>query len=255
MNPIDVRVADTSVHLGAHGDFTLWMDGDVTRLMVYAGEAHVGSATVGEGTRVDIDAHAQVSPAYNLRTPLLTNYDFSQHDQGWQALDVPNDPKIDVNGVRSWVAGPEGNTVALRLLRQSVNHEHGETGLVQAVDRNVSGFRHLWLEAWVRVDYADLSGGGAFGSEYPLMFRIKYEGQAEGSFNPWYVGMYYANPENRPILPNTAVEWPQGEWKYYRQDLMDTDPANAPYRLLEFAVMGQGHSYDARVAGVSLTGE
>jgi hypothetical protein len=36
---------------------------------------------------------------------------------------------------------------------------------------------------------------------------------------------------------------------------MDTDPSNVPYQLLEFAVMGQGHSYDARVAGISLVGE
>jgi hypothetical protein len=34
--------------------------------------------------------------------------------------------------------------------------EHGETGLKQKLDRDVSGFRHLWLRAWARVDYADL---------------------------------------------------------------------------------------------------
>lgn len=186
--------------------------------------------------------------------PLLVNSDFAQHEQSWSALDVPNSA-LDVNGSRSWVTGPDGTSTALRVLRQSVKGEHGETGLVQMLDRDVSGFRHLWLQAWVRLDYADLSGGGTFGSEYPMMFRVKYEGPVESSFNPWYVGLYYANPENRPIPPNTAVLWPQGEWKLYRQDLMDTDPTNVPYRLLEFAVMGQGHSYDARVAGVSLIGE
>ena len=41
----------------------------------------------------------------------------------------------------------------------------------------------------------------------------------------------------------------------YEVDLMDTEASSAPYRLLEFAVMGQGHSYDARVAGISLIGE
>ena len=120
---------------------------------------------------------------------------------------------------------------------------------------DVSGFRHIWLQAWVRVDYADLSGGGTLGSEYPMMFRVKYEGPVEGSFVPWAIGLYYSNPDNRPIPPNTAVVWPQGEWKLYRTDLMDTDPSSVPNRLLEFAVMGQGHSYDARVADISLIGE
>jgi hypothetical protein len=87
------------------------------------------------------------------------------------------------------------------------------------------------------------------------MFRVKYEGPSEGSFIPWAVGMYYANPEDRAVPPFLGVLWPQGEWKLYQQDLMDTDASSVPNRLLEFAVMGQGHSYDARVAAVSLVGE
>jgi hypothetical protein len=38
-------------------------------------------------------------------------------------------------------------------------------------------------------------------------------------------------------------------------DLTDTEATRVPYRLLEFAVLGQGHSYDARVAGISLLGD
>jgi hypothetical protein len=36
---------------------------------------------------------------------------------------------------------------------------------------------------------------------------------------------------------------------------MDTEGSNVPFRLVEFAVMGQGHSYDARIANVSLVGD
>jgi hypothetical protein len=252
---VDVQVPGALVHLGAHGDYTVWLDGDRTRVLVYGGEARIGNVSVGENHRVDIDARGQVSPVMDLPTQLLVNADFSQHDQGWQPLDVPNSP-LDVNGTRSWVPGPTDSETALRVLRQSAKFEHGETGLVQQLNgMDVSGYRHVWLQAWVRVDYADLSGGGTLGSEYPMMFRLKYEGPVEGSFVPWAIGLYYSNPDNRPIPPNTAVLWPQGQWKLYRVDLMDTDPSNVPYRLLEFAVMGQGHSYDARVAGISLVGE
>ncbi|MBV9580407.1 MAG: hypothetical protein JO057_17615, partial [Chloroflexi bacterium] len=259
---VDVAVPGALVHLDGHGDYTVWLDGDKTHVLVYGGEAHVtptlsgtsvgSTVSVNDNHRVDVDTRGQVSQVVDLPMELLANADFSQHDQGWQALDVSG---LDVNGTRSWVPGPDGTGTALRVLRHSVNQDHGETGLVQPLDLDVSGYRHVWLQAWVRVDYADLSGGGTFGSEYPMMFRLKYEGPVEGSFIPWAIGLYYSNPDNRPIPPSTAVPWPQGEWKLYRVDLMDTDPSNVPYRLLEFAVMGQGHSYDSRVSNISLIGE
>ncbi len=260
---VDVQVPGAAVHLSGHGDYTVWLDGEKTRVLVYSGEARITpagsgglarSVTIDDDHRAEVDAKGQISPVVDLPTPLLANADFNQRDQGWQALDVVSS-SLDVIGNRSWVPGPDGTGTALRVARQSVKFEHGETGLVQQLNMDVSGFRHVWLQAWVRVDYADLSGGGTFGSEYPMMFRLKYEGPVEGSFIPWAIGLYYANPESRPIPPNTAVPWPQGEWKLYRVDLMDTDPGNVPNRLLEFAVMGQGHSYDARVSGISLIGE
>jgi hypothetical protein len=227
-------------------------------VLVYGGEAHVvsdagGAVTVSPGYRLEIDARGQLSQLAGLPLQLLANPDFGQHDSGWQALDVTE--ARDVNGTRSWVAGPDDNSTALRVVRQSINNEHGETGLSQLLDVDVSGYRHLWLRAWVRIDYADLSGGGTFGSEYPTMFRIKYEASTVGSFIPWAVGLYYSNQDNRPVPAGVAVPWAQQEWNQYQVDLMDTDPSSAPYRLLEFAVMSQGHSYDARVAGISLIAE
>ena len=130
-----------------------------------------------------------------------------------------------------------------------------KTGLIQTLDRDVSGFRHLFLRAWVRVDYAELSGGGQIGFEYPMMLRLVYNGPAESSEYPWVVGFYYANPENRPVPPRTALMWPQGTWQQYEVDLKDTDEPNVPYRLRELTVMGQGHSYDARIAGIELVGD
>jgi hypothetical protein len=256
---IDVQLSNALVHLAPHGDYTIWLDGDHGRVLVYSGEARVtpnagASVSVAENHRGEIDASGQTR-VFDLPMPLLSNGDFTQQDQGWEALDVP-DSSLDVNGTRSWVPGPGDTGTALRVARQTIKGEHGETGLVQQLNGiDVSGFRHLWLRAWARVDYSDLSGGGTLNSEYAMMFRVKYEGPVEGSFLPWAIGLYYSNADNRPIPPNTAVLWPQQEWKLYQVDLMDTDPNRVPYRLQEFAVMGQGHSYDARVANISLIGE
>jgi hypothetical protein len=259
--PMDVVVPNGVVQLGAHGDYTVWIEGDVTRVLTYTGEARLSASgaalSVSEGRMGTIDAARQLQPTIDRHVPLLANSDFGLHDQNWQSWDRPNSP-LDVNGTRFWVPGPPDlspQSTALRVLRESSKAEHGETGLAQKLDRDVSGFRHLWLKAYVRVDYADLSGGGTLNSEYPMMLQLKYEGPAEGTQYPWAVGFYYSKEVNRVVPDYLGKFWPQGEWMPYEVDLMDTEASSAPYRLIEFAVMGQGHSYDARVAGISLIGD
>jgi hypothetical protein len=261
-SPMDVLVPKGLVQLAAHGDYTIWLDGDVTRVLVYGGEARVTAAgtsvTVADEQRAEIDPQGRVNGPGRRPFPIVLNGDFGQRYENWQAWDEgvgqPNSP-LDVNGQRFWVAGPDDGGVALRVYRQSVKHEHGETGLVQKLSQDVTGFRHLWLKAMVRLDYADLSGGGTLGSEYPMMLQLKYEGPVEGSQIPWVVGLYYSNQDNRKVPEGVGMQWPQGEWKEYSVDLMETEPSNVPYRLIEFAVMGQGHSYDARIANISLVGD
>ncbi len=258
--PIDVIVPGGLVSLAAHGDYTLWSDGDTTRVLVYGGEARVSASgaavTVGEGRQSEIDPQRQVHSPGARQTALLANADFGQHDQNWEPLDVLN-TKLDVNGSRFWVPGPPDvpQSTALRVLRESLKSEHAETVLFQKLDRDVSYFRHLYLQATVRVDYADLSGGGTLNSEYPMMMRLKYEGPVEGTRPDWTVGFYYSNQDGRTVPDWLGKLWPQGEWQQYQVDLMQAEPSSVPYRLLEFAVMGQGHSYDARIANISLVGD
>jgi hypothetical protein len=141
----------------------------------------------------------------------------------------------------------------MRIVRESQAQAHGETGLKQVLDLDVRGFRKLYLEAWVRVDRASLSGGGQLGSEYPMMLRLYYEGPIGGSRPNWVNGFYAANPENRPVID--AEQVPAGEWVRYFVDLKDQEASRQPYRLLEFDVLGQGHTYEAWIADVRLIGE
>jgi hypothetical protein len=259
--PIEVRVPNGVVHLGGNGDYTVWIDGDVSRVLVYAGEARVASGgapvVVPEGRRGEIDRLGGIR-VDRRDVALVPNGSFANRAEGWQPHDVPNSA-LDVNGARFWVSGPDelgSSATALRVVRETRKREHGETGLIQKLARDVSGFRHVYLRAWVRVDYAELSGGGQFGSEYPMMLRVVYEGPSETSDYPWAVGFYYANPENRDVPASIGVLWPQGEWKRYEVDLkQQQDEANVPYFLSELTVMGQGHSYDARIAGIELIGD
>jgi hypothetical protein len=256
--PIEVRVPNGVVHLGGNGDYTVWIDGDVSRVLVYAGEARLVSGgapvVVPEGKRGEIDRLGGIR-LESRQMVLLPNGNFVNRVEGWHPHDVPNNA-LDVNGARLWVSAPDDSSTALRVVRETRKREHGETGLIQKFERDVSGFRHLYLRAWVRVDYAELSGGGQFGSEYPMMLKVVYEGPAEASDYPWAVGFYYANPENRPVPQSVGVMWPHGMWQRYEVDLKDMpDEASLPYYLRELTVMGQGHSYDARIAGIELIGD
>lgn len=256
---IDVRVPNGLVHLAPHGDYTVWLvEGDVTRVLVYEGEARIeanGAAIVVPSDHRGEIVGQQLKEFPQRQISLLQNGDFASHAENWEPRDVPNSP-LDVNGQRYWVEGPEQggeSLTALRIVRESARQEHGETGLRQKLDVDVSGFRHLWLRAWVRVDSASLSGGGQLGSEYPMMMRLQYEDAVEGSRDDWVIGFYVANPENRPVPQ--GVLWPRGSWQPYQVDLMNTEESRVPYRLRAFEVMGQGHSYDARIADIELIGD
>jgi hypothetical protein len=260
--PVEVEVPNGTVRLDGHGDYTVWLDGDLAHVMVYGGEAHLAASgqtvAIGEGQRGDINAERVVGGPWERQISLLPNGNFAQHDEGWQTHDKVNGQQ-DQQGIRQWIPGPVeligSQVTALRVHRDSVSQQHGETGLIHQLNQDVSGFRHLWLRAWVRVDYADLSGGGQLGYEYPMMLQLQIEGPAAGTRPDWVVGFYYANDEHLPVPENTAELWPQHQWQQYQIDLMNTDVSREPYKLLNFAVMGQGHSFDASVANIELVGD
>ena len=266
VGPIDVELPSNGVaHLAAKSDVTIWINdaGQTTQVLVYDGEARIESGgqtqTVARDRRATI-VDGRILAVEDRAQALLPNGDFARQDDGWEKHDFTTNPLLDVIGQRFWVAGPELSDKrlnALRVVRENSRGEHGETGFKRNLNNlDVSGYRHLWLQAYVRVDYASLSGGGYLGFEYPMMLGMNYEGVREGSSpGPWSIGFYTANPDNRPAPAGRAELWPAGEWKQFRVDLMNTDPENIPYRLREFTVMGQGHNYDARVAGIELIGE
>jgi len=263
LGPIAVDVPNGTVQLAPHSDVTIWLDGDMTQVLVYGGEARLFGANptpviIGDRERGTLDAQRLAGGPYERTIVLLSNGNFAQHDDGWQAHDKVSGEQ-DTSGIRQWVSGPDdllgSPTTALQIKRDSVKQQHGETGLSHKLDVDVSGFRHLWLRAWVRVDYADLSGGGQLGSEYPMMLQVQMEGPAIGSRPDWSIGFYYANPDRLPVPEKTAEQVPRGEWQPFAVDLMSSEASSQPYRLLGLTVLGQGHSFDARVANIELVGD
>ncbi len=256
---VQVSVPHGLVRLNG-GDATVWVEDNQTRVLVYQGEVRLesggSSLLIPAGKRGVLAADRRPQGPDDRAQDLLVNGDFAKREEGWDRIDKQEGPK-DVDGERIWRTGPSVAGVplpALRIVRDSVANAHGETGLVQMLDKNVSGFRRLFLEAWVRVDYASLSGGGQVGSEYPLILHLEYEGPQPNSRPDWVRGFFTENPENRPV--RNAEQVPAGQWVFYRSpNLMEQDEASRPFLLRRLEVVGQGHSYDSQVAGIQLVGD
>ncbi len=111
-------------------------------------------------------------------------------------------------------------------------------------------YKRLVISAWVKLNYASLSGGGYAGSEYPMAIRVKYLDFRGGEPN-WAHGFYYDNPERRPTT--NAERIVRGEWYFYVGDLATLDPRPSVIRSIE--VLGSGHDFDAEIADIHLIAE
>jgi hypothetical protein len=256
-NEMTVNLPNGSVVLSP-GDFTVWIsstDGR-TRVLAYGGKARLlaerGEITVTAGSRGELTADGRLTGPEPRAQNLLANSDFSRRSESWDPIDDVQGR--DTPGVRNFLIGTDSlGFPTLQIFRESLTLSHGETGLRQRLNMDISGFRHLWVRALVRVDRASLSGGGQFGSEYPLMFRSQYEGIVANSTPNWVHGFFYDNPDGLPVPYGEQVT--QGQWREYTVDLLAQDEGSQPYRLIDFDVLAQGHSFDSRVANLRLIGE
>ncbi len=129
---------------------------------------------------------------------------------------------------------------------------HGQTLLVQQVNRPVWDFEELVLRVRVKAIYQSLSGGGTAGTEYPIMVRVLFQ-DISGGETPWYHGFYYARPTDDRYSTRGGSLAPQGEWHDYEVDLMQLTPRPTYIRAIE--VVATGWSYEGAVQHVSLVGE
>ncbi len=78
---------------------------------------------------------------------------------------------------------------------------HGETGLIQSIEMDVSEYPTLELRATFYVDEQSLSTCGQRGSECPMMFRIDYV-DVQGGERAYITGFYALHD------PAAAIRWP-----------------------------------------------
>ncbi|GAB4478392.1 MAG: hypothetical protein Kow00124_22740 [Anaerolineae bacterium] len=136
---------------------------------------------------------------------------------------------------------------------------HGETGLVQSIEMDVSDYPTLELRATFYVDEQSLSTCGQRGSECPMMFRIDYTDVQGGERS--YITGFYALHDPAAAYPlacdtcRTDHERinPDSWYTFESGNLMERLPADLrPAYIREIKVYASGHAYKVYLSEIEL---
>ncbi|MDE2816619.1 MAG: FecR domain-containing protein [Chloroflexota bacterium] len=216
--------------------------------------ARLGNAVVTDGERVlSLSAWERVTTENGQlpTTPLPAAQDLVQ--EGDFAAPEPTLRTYWAEEDRS-IEAPSG-TVAFEQDGVHLKREgegHGETVLIQQINRDVWDFEELVLRARVKVIHQSLPGGGRKGAEYPILIRIDYR-DINGEEREWFHGFYYYVPTEAEYLTMNATKVEQDAWYTYEKNILQL--AQRPIFIRTIEVVASGRSYEGVVQYVSLVGE
>ncbi len=237
------------------GSYAIEVDQRGTTMTARAGSGAVtalkSTVTVTRGQRSTILPGQAPGAPEPAALDLVLNGDFSQRDVGWtQKTVVEAGRSDDISGKTVFGSDPDGK--AVRFMRRGSKNSHGENGIYQAINRDVSDFVSLKLSLDVRIIYQSLSGGGYLGSEYPLIVHITYRDEA-GAQVTWARGFYYQNDAGYPTT--VGEQAPADVWIPYEKDLFALEGYPKPFRLLSIEVLASGWDYESILKSVSILAE
>ncbi len=155
------------------------------------------------------------------------------------------------------VLGPElirgQSATALHISRTGGNIDSDQLGLKQIFALGeVDEFDSVTLRADIKVTSHSLSAGGERGTEYPLIFLLRYQ-DSKGDTHDVGRGFYTQSDANyrtdNGTLVGIAVKQPGG-WEQFSWNLKQL--SYAPFKLVSLQVYASGHDYDASVANISI---
>ena len=216
--------------------------------------ARLGNALVTDGERVlSLSARQRVT-TIDGRLPeaplpaaqdLIQQGDFAAPEPEVRAHWTEEDRSIDApSGTVAF--GDDG----VHLKREGEGH--GQTVLLQHINRDVWDFEELVLRARVKAIDQSLPGGGWKGTEYPVMLRIHYR-DISGEEREWSRGFYYFVPTEEGFLTKNATNIEQDTWYTFEQNILQL--AQCPVFIRSIEVAAAGHSYEGVVQYISLVGE
>ena len=126
---------------------------------------------------------------------------------------------------------------------------HGETGIIQAIDKDVRDFTSLELHVSVRLLEQSLPGGGYLSSEFPIIVRLDYK-DPNGNDAFWTHGFYFKDPiENWPIIDGEKI--PRLVWYPYESPNV-MEELGEPALITSVRIYASGWDYQSMVSEVQL---
>jgi hypothetical protein len=128
---------------------------------------------------------------------------------------------------------------------------HGETGIIQVIDKDVRDFTSLELHISVRLLDQSLPGAGMLSSEFPVMVRLDYK-DAYGNDNFWTYGFYFKDPTANWHISD-GEKTPHSVWYPYESpNLMEELGDFKPALITSVQVYASGWDYQSMASEVQL---
>jgi len=203
-----------------------------------------GRCRIVEGQGIE----GRLPPEQNL----ILNHDFSSPlGLGWEVQLQQRDDESDPYG--SVEIAFQDDKSLLSFKRRGAR-THGETSVIQYIDKDVRDVESLTMSFEVMVEDQSLPGGGYESTEFPVMVELQYE-DAQGSPRSAYWGFYYLDPgvgaNWRKMVNGNKV--PQSEWYLFESgNLMRTLGDSRPVHIDAVRIYASGWSWDSAITNVSL---
>lgn len=240
---IDISEQDTQVT--TYSGLALVIENGTDRKVVLANDERT---VIGDGEKPAI---------LEAEQSILTNGDFSSLiETGWNSYNDREPPGAVQN-----VIFDRRPAVMIDRAQQNWPDEilgHGETGLVQFLDVDVSDYSYLEIRATFYVDEQSLSTCGIAGSECPMMIRMKYldpEGQPQVFIHGFYA-TYDPGLDYPTICLSCRTDHERINLKswftYESGNLITQAPTQRPVHITELSFYASGHAYKVYVSEIEL---
>jgi len=248
-----VQTPHAAVELEEDGSYSVEVSSEEFQLTVRDGRARVmamGKAVeLGQGERTTVEIGREPLGPLPAERDLIVNGDFKEPlTVGWRDYHSQVDPD-EVSGKAEILI--MGDRQAVRFWRMGKAANHGETGIIQVIDKDVRDFTSLELYISVRLLDQSLAGGGTLSSEFPIIVRLDYK-DPNGNDNFWTHGFYFKDPiENWPIIDGEKI--PRYVWYPYESpNLMEQLGDVKPAHITSVRIYASGWDYQSMASQVQL---
>ena len=247
-----VQTPHAAVELDEDGSYSVEVSSEEFHLTVRDGQAKVTAmgrmVELGRGERTTVEIGREPLGPLPAERDLIVNGDFKEPlTVGWEVYHTQDNPE-EVGGKAEIITF--GDRQAVRFWRMGKASGHGETRIIQVIDKDVRDFTSLALHISVRLLEQSVPGGGTLSSEFPIIVRLDYK-DINGNDNFWTRGFYFKDPiENWPILDGEKI--PRFVWYPYESPNLMEKLDVKPALITSVRIYASGWDYQSMASQVQL---